>query len=107
MLAYKTQLNINNEILFLKVPSNFKGKRVEIIVLETNSLDDSNDPDTLNDVETFYEKFSVVKAENQIKSNILAPNEFQKFLLTSPTWGDDEYLNFIETRKLFNQWKID
>ena len=107
MLAYKTQLNINNELLFLKIPSNFKGKRVEIIVLETSDFDNTDYVDNINEIETFYDTFSVVKEDDTSKSYFQPPNEFQKLLLTSPTWTENEYQNFVDTRKLFNQWKME
>lgn len=108
MLAYKTQLNINNEVLFLRIPSNFKGKRVEIIVLETYDLNDNEISENSNSIETFYDTFSVTTTdENTTKTLNKEPNEFQKFLLSSPTWSDSDYQNFVETRKLFNQWKIE
>jgi hypothetical protein len=103
MLAYKTQLNISNELLFLKIPSNFKGKRVEIIVLETHDLNDDDIADNTAEIETFYETFYAIKDDNSSNSFHKTPNEFQKLLLTSPTWTDNEYQNFVETRKLFNQ----
>jgi hypothetical protein len=107
MLAFKTQLNINNELLFLKIPSSFKGKRVEIIVLETYDLEETNSiRDTSDEVETFYDSF-LVPEEITSTSCSQIPNEFQKFLLMSPTWTENEYQSFVETRKLFNQWKIE
>ena len=31
--------------------------------------------------------------------------DFQKFLLNGPVMSDEEYENFKETRKRFNQWR--
>jgi len=107
MLAYKTKLNINNEMLFLKIPSNFKGKRVEIIVLETYEFNDTDLVENTSDIETFYETILINDDENKKEYSNQEPNNFQKFLLNSPTWSDNEYQNFLETRKLFNKWKID
>lgn len=106
MLAYKTQINIKSDSLFLKLPSNFKGKRVEIIILETDN-ENAVYTNNLNDIEMFYETISITNDEHLLKSQNQVPNEFQKFLLTSPTWSDEEYQSFAETRNLFNQWKID
>ena len=107
MLAYKTRLNIDNEIIFLKIPRNFKGKSVDVIVLETNEANDIDYKDNISDVETFYESFQIVNDDNSPRSICQEPNEFQKFLLTAPTWNDIEYQNFLDNRKLFNQWKIE
>jgi len=107
MLAYKTKLNINNEMLFLKIPSNFKGKRVEIIVLETYDFNDTDWVENTNDIETFYETLLITNDESKIKYSNQEPNDFQKILLSSPTWSDNEYQSFLDARKLFNQWKIE
>jgi len=107
MIAYKTKLNITNEMLFLKIPSNFNGKRVEIIVLETYDLEDTDLVENPSNIETFYETIFAANEEDKSKNTNREPNDFQKFLLSSPTWTDNEYQNFIETRKLFNQWKIE
>jgi len=107
MLAFKTQLNITNELLFLKIPNNFKGKRVEVIVFETEDTDNVDTTFGKNEIETFYNTPSVEKDRTDNQSFNQKPNEFQKFLLTSPTWTDAEYQSFVETRKLFNQWKIE
>ncbi len=106
MLAYKTQIHIISDMLFLKIPSNFKGKRVEIIVLETADTDDTDFVENLAEVETIYEIFSITNDEIASQPENQTPNDFQKFLLSSPTWTENDYQNFIETRKLFNQWKI-
>ena len=92
MLAYKTKLDIDTGFLQLQLPDTFNGKQVEIIVLEVGDFT------TFNSIEKQSEKERVDK-QNE-------PNEFQKFLLTAPTWSDKEYDNFVENRKLFNQWKI-
>lgn len=97
MLAYKTHIKIKGETLFLKIPDNFKGKNVEIIVLETNDL-----TDTSEDNETFYDSFLVIKDDDSKKKPVDEPNDFQKFLLSSPTWTDNEYEEFLETRKLLS-----
>jgi len=107
MLAYKTQISISNELFFLKIPSNFIGKRVEIIVLETIDFDDKDQINQANEIETFYETFSIAKDEIVLNRANQTPNKFQKFLLNAPTWSDTDYQNFIETRKLFNQWKME
>jgi hypothetical protein len=107
MLAYKTQLSINNELLFLKIPSNFKGKRVEIIVLETFDLDDKELIHQNGVIDTFYETFTISKDDIVLNKTNQMPNKFQKILLNAPTWSDTDYQNFLETRKLFNQWKMD
>ncbi len=90
MLAYKTKLNISNDTFLLKVPSNFKGKNVEIIILEVQELNENFLVDSLIDI-----------CNNSNSANI-EPNEFQKILLNSPTWSENEYQNFLEIRKLFN-----
>lgn len=107
MLAYKTRLNIDNELLFLKIPGSFKGKSVEVIVLETNEANMTDYQGDTNQIETFFDSFSIVKDDNSSPSFSQSPNEFQKFLLTSPTWSDSDYQNFLDTHKLFNQWKIE
>lgn len=89
MLAYKTKLNIDTEFLQLQLPSFFTGKQVEIIVLAVAD----------NQPEFFINKEKNYKEKDE-------PNEFQKFLLTAPTWSDKEYENFIETKKQINKWKI-
>jgi hypothetical protein len=106
MLAYKTRVNIDNEMIFLKIPGNFKGKRVDVIVLETNEANDLDYKDNLSEIETFYDSFPIEEDDNSSRSICQEPNEFQKFLLTAPTWSDIEYQNFLDNRKLFNQWKI-
>jgi len=104
MLAYKTQININDEFIYLKIPPSFKGKRVEIIVLETDETIDNNSHTETNKIESFYENYTI--DNEQETTEIQKPNDFQKFLLLAPTWNDEQYQNFVETRKLFNQWKI-
>jgi len=107
MLAYKTILKIKNDTLFLKIPSNFKGKSVEIIVLETQEISDNNLMEGSSETNSFYDSLF-----NKIDDNISIslnqePNDLQKIILSSPTWSDSEYQSFLETRKLFNLWKID
>jgi hypothetical protein len=106
MLAFKTHLYITNELLLFRIPSNFKGKQVEIIVLERKDSDENFIENGSDDIETFFETF-IANADDKV-SEIASnkPNEFQKLLLKAPTWTDEEYQNFVETRKLFNQWKI-
>lgn len=107
MLAYKTILKIKNDTLSLKIPSNFKGKSVEIIVLETQENNGNNLKYESTNIESFYEKSLSQMDENISKSPIHEPNDLQKIILSAPTWSENEYQNFLETRKLFNQWKID
>jgi len=107
MLAYKTKLNISSEMLFLKIPSNFKGKHVEIIVLETYDFNDTDLVENSTDIETFYDTLLITNDDNKLIYSNREPNDFQKFLLGSPTWSDNEYQSFLEARKLFNQWKIE
>jgi len=94
MLAYKTKLDVDKGILKIQLPEDFNGKQVEIIVLElTNST-------------------SIEKKQNN-NTTVLEnsngtdePNEFQKTLMTAPTWSEEEYNNYLENRKIFSQWKI-
>ena len=97
MLAYKTKLDIDTGFLQLQLPAFFKGKQVEIIVLEVGNNTSFNEP------QIYVQNQREEKEDNEIQDE---PNEFQKFLLTAPTWSDKEYENFIENRKIFNQWKI-
>lgn len=110
MLAFKTHLYITNELLLFRIPSNFKGKQVEIIVLERKDSDENFIENGSDEIETFFETFfeTFIANADDKSSEIVhnKPNEFQKLLLKAPTWTDEEYQNFIETRKLFNQWKI-
>ncbi len=104
MLAYKTQIRINDNFINLRIPVNFVGKKVEIIILETDIQEDENEKTKTPEPESFYDDFVV---DNDIKTTKTEkPNDFQKFLLSAPIWNDNQYNNFLETRKLFNQWKI-
>ena len=87
MLAYKTKLEIEKGLLMLQLPQMFLGKKVEIIVLEIDEP----------------EQKEILITETQKEDEL---NDFQKFLMTAPTWSDTEYNNFKENRKLFNQWTI-
>lgn len=87
MLAYKTKLEIEKGLLMLQLPQMFFGKKVEIIVLEIDEPEQNEV--SINETQTEDEQ-----------------NDFQKFLMTAPTWSDTEYENFTENRKLFNQWTI-
>ena len=91
MLAYKTKLDIEKSLIKLQLPNYFTGKQVEIIVLEV----DNN---------VILKKTKITEQEQVNNDN--TTNKFQEFLLTAPTWSDEEYNNFSENRKLFNQWKI-
>ena len=91
MEAYKTKLNIEKSLIKLQLPNYFEGKQVEIIVLEVGN-------------NVVLKKTNII--ENKQTEENSEPNEFQKFLLTAPTWSEEEYNNFSENRKLFNQWKI-
>mgnify|MGYP006292535865 CR=1 FL=1 len=71
----------------LQLPQMFFGKKVEIIVLEIDEP----------------EQKEILITETQKEDEL---NDFQKFLMTAPTWSDTEYENFTENRKLFNQWTI-
>lgn len=84
MLAYKTKSEIQQGLLQLQLPDVFEGKKVEIIVLE------------IDDTEQTEVSTTQTHKEDE-------PNDFQKFLLTAPTWSDTEYENFAENRKRFNQ----
>ncbi len=67
----------------------------------------NNETNTLNLlVNNTVSTQSYNETENKKESIKNEPNEFQKFLLTAPTWSDEDYDNFIENRKYFNQWKI-
>ena len=105
MLAYKTQISINDEFIHLKIPRNFRGKRVDIIVLETNELFEEDLMNQTTKIESFYEDYII--EENVKTKEIDKPNEFQQFLLSAPVWSDNQYQKFMDTRKLFNKWKID
>lgn len=107
MLAYKTILKIKNDTLFLKIPSNFKGKSVEIIVLETQENNGNNLIYESTSIESYYETSFAQIEDNMTQSSINEPNNLQKIILNAPNWSENEYQNFLETRKLFNQWKID
>ena len=103
MFAYKTLNIIDNEMLLLKIPKKFKGRNVEIIILDTT---DSNEPDIVEnseEIETFYDSYSILKDDNKLGTICQEPNEFQKLLLASPTWSDSDFQNFLDNRKLFNQ----
>ncbi|MEN8122185.1 MAG: hypothetical protein ABFS35_17700 [Bacteroidota bacterium] len=63
------------------------------------------------DVKRFLALFSPEKLQIEIHKEKInetqkEPNDFQKFLMTAPTWSEKEYESFVETRKLFNQWEI-
>lgn len=107
MLAFKTHLSITNELLLFRIPSTFKGKQVEIIVLERMDSDENLIENSTDGIGTFYDTFSISHNERISEISVKEPNEFQKLLLNAPTWTDEEYQNFVETRKLFNQWKIE
>ena len=94
MLAYKTALNITNELLFIRVPINFKGKQVEIIVLEQQNINENQKSDTKDEIDTFYDTFSVDDEYNTFGIPEKAPNNFQKLLLNAPTWIDEEYQKY-------------
>jgi len=106
MLAFKTHLNITNELFLFRIPSNFKGKHVEIIVLERADSEENLIENNTNEIGTFYETFSVNNDDAVSGMSEKEPNEFQKLLLNAPTWTEEEYQDFVDTRKLFNQWKI-
>ncbi|RLD61803.1 MAG: hypothetical protein DRJ05_01835 [Bacteroidetes bacterium] len=93
MLAYKTKLEINTGLLQLQLPDSFNGKHVEIIVLE---VDDVN----------IVAKTKTRKVKKSSDKTLDEPNEFQRFLLTAPTWTDEEYQDYLENRKLFSRWEI-
>ena len=97
MLAYKTKLEIDSGLLNIRLPDIFNGKQVEIIVLADDAFTSSPE----HQISTLGN--SKEEIENVIQDR---PNEFQKFLLTAPTWSDKEYEYFKENHKLFNQWEI-
>jgi hypothetical protein len=39
------------------------------------------------------------------KSKKQPKTDFQKLLLDAPVMDDEEYENYLESRKLFNQWR--
>lgn len=86
MLAYKTKLNIDTGHLHLQLPVGFKGKQVEVIILEVDDFSVSDEP-----------KITVMENVENVKSSesLEEPNEFQRFLLTAPTWSDKEYKNIL------------
>jgi len=91
MLAYKTELNIVDESFLLKLPSNFKGKYVEIIVLES-----------------FNDKTQIIKNfENRKKKNLAQKKErlllaFKKLQEVNPI---RDVIDAVEWQKqLRNEW---
>ena len=104
MLAYKTHVNIQDDFIYLKIPQNFRGKKVEIIVLETEDFT-ADTSDIASGIESFYETLTIHEDLKTIESK--EPNEFQKLLLSAPNWSDRHYNEFVENRKHFNRWTID
>ena len=47
--------------------------------------------------------FLVVKLLITFTVNQKETIDFQQFLMTAPTWSDNEYENYVENRKFFSQ----
>lgn len=89
MISLTTKILLKErQILNLEIPENIKLKNGEyeiVLVINPNSFSDEQNNETTEDEE----------------------NEFQKLLMTAPTWSDEEYQNYIENKKLFSKWTIE
>lgn len=84
MQALRTIHKIENNILTISVPLDFKAAYVEVIILPYNKKEEIDDLSS-NDNEEL--------------------NAFQKLLLSAPVMSDEDYQFHQEKRNQFNQWK--
>jgi hypothetical protein len=78
MEAIRSVVKPKNHNVQVTLPNSFNGEYVEVIVLP-------------------YKQKNIKSKDNK--------SELQKFLLEAPTMSDDDYNEFLEKRKRFNQWK--
>jgi hypothetical protein len=89
MQAYKTITDIENGFLHIPMPKAFEGKKVEVIVLEK------------------WTEESILPFDTDEPAELsVTPNPFQAWLLSAPTWTDQDYDNFLTIRQAFNRWEL-
>ncbi|MBI4648715.1 MAG: hypothetical protein HY738_19550, partial [Bacteroidia bacterium] len=85
---------------YLKLPDLFNGKKVEIIVLDTKDITSEN----IDNTDDFYNSYTV--NDDYEPTVVNEPNELQKLLLKAPVWNEENFQQFKDIHKSFNQWKV-